>query len=186
MNREELIAALVTDKYSGFKDGDENILTGASDARLEEFRAAADARKTEATAHAQLETNHKNVSARLKVAEDRVKASEASMTEEEFIARAPEGIKRILEAVKADEAALKASYVSTLKDCGVSTEEDLKKMSIPELQERAKWARVKPLDYSGRGLPSRFEAAEDKEKEVDYAPPDAYGPGLEALRKQIH
>ena len=41
--RAELIAALVTDKHSGFADGDEAILEAASDERLERFRSAADA-----------------------------------------------------------------------------------------------------------------------------------------------
>lgn len=175
----ELIAALVTDKYSGFKDGDEAILEACSDTRLEEFRSAADAAKSAANAHTRLETEHRNVSARLKVAEERVKASEQPMTEDEFIAKAPASIKGVLDEVKAAEAAERAALVGALKDCGAHSEEDLKKMPLADIRTLAKYARIDVPDFSGRALPRAASANEKK----SYAPPDPYAAGLKALRE---
>lgn len=179
--RAEVIAALVTDKYSGFKTGDEVILEACSDARLEEFRAAADAAKTSAQAFARLETDNRNTAARLKVAEDRIKTLESPMSEEEFRQRAPEKIKSILTELAANEAAERAAYIGKLKDLGVDTEEALKTKSIEELKTLAQYARVDVPDYSGRGLPREPRAASQN---ANYAPPSPYKAGLEALRAQ--
>lgn len=179
--RAELIAALVTDKYSGFKDGDENILEAASDARLEDFRGASDARKAADTAHVRLETDHRNITARLKVAEDRLKSSEAEMTEEEFLQRAPASIKTVVEEHKAAESALKASLVSQLKDLGSRTEEDLKKLPLEELKTLASYARVEVPNYSGRGIALERNPTEGGKS---YAPPDPYAAGLKAAQAQ--
>lgn len=176
--RAELIAALVTDKYSGFKDGDEAILEAASDARLEEFRVAAEATKSTAGKITTMETEQRNTAARLKVAEERIKTSEQTLSEDEFIARAPESIKKVLEARQAEETALKASLVSQLKDLGGETEEQLKKKTIPELQTLAQYARVKVLDFSGRGAPVERNAS----SKASYAPPDPYKEALEKMR----
>jgi hypothetical protein len=177
--RAEVIAALVTDKYSGFKNGDEAILEAASDARLEEFKAATSAAKSAAEAHARLETEHRNVSARLKVAEERIKEAESEMTEEQFIARAPESIKATLNEIKAAEAAERAALVGALKALTVNTEEDLKKKTTDELKTLAKYARVQVPDFSGRALPREQRNASDR---PNYAPPDPYADGLKALR----
>jgi len=176
--RAEVIAALVTDKYSGFKDEDTTMLEACSDTRLEEFRAAADAAKSAATAHTRLETEHRNVSARLKVAEERLKAAEQPMTDDEFIAKAPAWIKSVLDEVKTAEASERAALVGALKDCGAHSEDDLKKMPLPELRTLAKYARVDVPDFSGRAMP---RAASQNEKK-NYAPPDPYAAGLKALR----
>lgn len=177
--RAELIAALVTDKYSGFKDGDEAILEAASDARLEEFRTASEMHRTGVSAYAKLETEHRNVSARLKVAEDRIKAGEQDLSEEEFLQRAPAPFKAVLEAHKAEEAALRAAYVSQLKDLGEHTEEELKKMPTEQLQTFAKYAHVTLPDFSGRGLPVPRTAQENND---DFTPPDPYAAGLKTLQ----
>ena len=179
--RAELIAALVTDKYSGFKDGDESILEGASDERLEQFRAAADATRASLNERTRLETDHRNTTARLKVAEERIKASEAPMTEEEFIQRAPESIKKDLESLKAAEAELKATLVDGLKASGAHTEEELKKMAIPDLKRLAKYAKLEVVDYSGKGEMKISESNEDL-----YEPPDPYAAGLKALQQTKH
>lgn len=177
----EVIAALVTDtKFSGFKTGDEAILEAASDVRLEEFRSAATAAKQAADAHARLETDHRNVSARLKVAEERIKASESKFSEEEFIERAPEHIKTILNEIKAAEAADRAAIIGRLKDLTVNTEEDLKKKTTEELKTLAKYARIE-VDFSGRALPREQRNA--SEQKTSYAPPDPYAAGLKALRE---
>lgn len=177
--RAEVIAGLVTDKYSGFKDGDEATLEGCSEARLDEFRTAADARKASANALTKLETDLRNTSARLKVAEERVKTSEQEMTEDEFLARAPAGIKTLIEGYKAAEAAQRASLISQLKDLGANTEEELKKKSTDDLKTLAAYARVEVPDFSGRGLPQERHAAD----RTNYAPPSAYAEGLKALRE---
>lgn len=181
MDRAELIAALVMDKFSGFREGDEAILEAASDARLEEFRNASDARKVQASKESRLETDHRNTTARLKVAEDRIKALEAPLSEEDFIARAPEQIKAVLEERKAEEATYRASLISGLKDLGVKTEEELKKSSTEELETLAAFARVDVPDFSGRGLPTKERR--DAERNVNYAPPDPYKSAIEQMRQ---
>lgn len=180
--RAELIAALVTDKFSGFKDGDEGLLEACSDARLEEFRAASETRKSEATAHTRLETDHRNTSARLKIAEDKLKANEQELTEDEFLAKAPASIKTLIESHKAQEAELRADLVSALKDCGANTEDELKKMDIPTLKTLAKYARVNVPDFSGRGLPVQRNASE----QPNYAPPKPYTLALKAQSEAKH
>lgn len=179
MTRAELIATLVTDKYSGFKDGDEPILEAASDARLEEFRSASAARKLSAESITRLETDNRNMGARLKVAEERIRTSEQEMTEDEFLSRAPATIKTLIETHKAEEAAVRQSLISQLKDLGANTEAELKMMKTEELKTLAKYARVEVLDFSGRGMPVN----QDRNNDIDdYTPPDVYGPGIKALQ----
>lgn len=180
--RAEVIAALVTDKYSGFKDGDETILEACSDTRLEEFRTASDARKTTSNAFGKLETDHRNTTARLKIAEDRIRTAEQDLTEDEFLQRAPASIKTLIEAHRANESALRASLVSQLKDLGANTEEELKKKSIDDLKTLAAYARVEVPDFSGRGLPVERTLSD----RASYAPPDPYAKPLEALRKTVN
>jgi predicted nucleic acid-binding Zn-ribbon protein len=178
--RAELIAALVTDKYSGFKDGDEAILEACADARLEEFRVASDGRRSEVSARTKLETDFRNVSARLKISEERIRTAEAEMSEEEFLQRAPASIKTLVEAHKAQESAARASLVSQLKDLGAMSEDELKKKSIDELKTLASYARVEVPDFSGRGLPVERTASD----RVSYAPPDPYAAGLKSLQSK--
>ncbi len=178
--RAELIAALVTDKYSGFEDGDEAILEAASDARLDKFRTASEARRADAGTIARMETEQRNTSARLKVAEDRLKVAEQPISDDDYVARlAPTSpIKTLLEGRAAEEATLKASLVAQLKDLGGETEEELKKKSIPELQTLATYARVEVLDFSGKGFPVHRNA----ETKETYAPPNSYEAGIKALQ----
>lgn len=181
MEKAEMIAALVTDKFSGFKEGDEAVLEACSDARLEEFRAASAARQVDASRFTKLEGEHRNTTARLKVAEDRIKALEAPLTEEDFRARAPENIKAILEERAAEEATYRSSLISGLKDLGVKTEEELKKTSTEDLETLAAFARVEVPDFSGRGLPKERRDAADRSA-VNYAPPDPYKAGIEQMQ----
>lgn len=177
--RAEVIAALVTDKFSGFKDGDEAILEAASDARLEEFRSASDTARTAESARNRLEVDLRNASARLTVASDRIKTLEQPLSEEDFMQKAPPSIKVLLEAKKAEEDALRASLVSQLKDLGAHSEEELKKKSIDDLKTLASYARVEVPNFSGRGMPVERNASDRN----SYAPPDPYADGLKALRK---
>jgi len=182
--RAELIAALVTDKHSGFKDGDEALLETCSDTRLEEFRTASGERKLGLAAFARLETENRNITARLKVAEDRIKTAEAELSEDEFLQRAPASIKTLIDNYRAAEAAQRASLVSQLKDLGAHTEEQLKKLSLDELKTLASYARVPIPDFSGRGLPVERHAEQNDRN--SYAPPSPYDAGLKALREKTH
>lgn len=180
--RDELIAALVTDKHSGFKAGDEAQLQVVSDARLEEFRAASENNRKQAETIAKMETDARQTAARLKVAEERIVKLELPMSDADFVARlaADSPIKVLLEQRAAEDTQLKASLVSSLKDLGGEKEEDLKKKSIPELQTLARYAGVKVLDFSGRGIPVERNAGENTRE--SYAPPDPYKAGLEQVR----
>lgn len=178
-SRAEQIAALVTDRYSGFKDGDESILEAASDARLEELRAATDARKAEERTRTRLETDLTNANARLKVAEERLKAAEQVPTEEEWLARAPARIKTLLDSMKAEEDATRAALISQLKDLGANTEEELKAKSTDDLKVLASYAKVEIPDFSARGIPVERTASARSE---NYAPPNPYEAGIRALQ----
>jgi len=134
----------------------------------------------EVSSKTKLETDHRNVSARLKIAEERLKTSEQELTEDEFLARAPAPYKTIIEAAKAQEATIRASLVSQLKDCGAISEEDLKKKSTDELKTLASYARVEVPDFSGRGVPREPNATDRN----SYVPPDPYASGLKALRER--
>lgn len=181
--RAEVIAALVTDKHSGFKDGDEAILEAASDARLEEFRAASDVGRSAESTRNRLETDLRNVSARLTVASERIKVLEQPLSAEDFMQKAPPEIKTLLEAKKAEEDAIRASIVSQLKDLGGAISEDeLKKKSIDELKVLASYARVEVPDFSGRGMPVERHAKEN----TSYAPPDPYAAPLKTLREKVN
>lgn len=170
--RAELIASLVTDRYSGFKDGDEALLEAASDVRLEEFRTASQQRAAAASEHTRLESDNRQVNARLKVAEERIRVAEQPMTKDEFLLKAPPEFKALLENHAALEAATKTALVSLLKDCGANTEDELTKMTVPELKQLAKYARVEIPDFSGRGVPLQRSA---ENNQTDYTPPDSYG-----------
>jgi septal ring factor EnvC (AmiA/AmiB activator) len=173
-----IIAGLVTDPYSGFKDGDEPMLETASDQRLTELRAATDARRVEDNNKKALEKDITNTSARLKVAEDRLKASEATLSEEEFIQRAPDSIKTLLEEHKAKEAQQRGALISRLKECGANTEAELKAKSTDELETLAAYAQIRVPDYSGRGIPKERHASDKN----NYAAPDPYADGLAKMR----
>jgi hypothetical protein len=181
MNKAESIAALTTDKYSGFKDEDVPMLEACSDVRLQEFQAAAEARKTTAAAFTKLENEHRNLQARLTVSETRIKELEAPLSEEEFMNRAPASIKDVIDAHRAAEAQERGSYVSQLKERGIMTEEELSKKSLDELRTLGAFARVEVPDFSGRGLPVERHASKDPNR-VSYAPPDPYKLALERRR----
>lgn len=174
----ELIAALVTDKFSGFKVGDEALLESCADTRLEEFRSASEGHKSQATTIVRLETENRNTNARLKVAEDRIRTAESAMTEEDFLKIAPPQYKEIIEAHQTEVAQTRAALVSQLKDLGAHTEEELKAKPLDELKALAQYARVSVPDFSGRGVATSRNASE----RVSYAPPDPYADALKKLR----
>lgn len=181
MNRPELIAALATDKFSGFKDGDEPMLEAFSDTRLEQFRVDSENRKSAQAAFTRLENDHRNLQARLTVSETRIKELEQPLSEEEFMNRAPASIKGVIDAHRALEAQERGSYVSQLKERGIMTEEELSKKSLDELRTLGAFARVEAPDFSGRAVPVERLASKDPNR-VSYAPPDPYKPGIERMR----
>lgn len=173
MNRAEIIQSLVTDKHSGFNETDTAMLESASDARLEEFRGAADARKTEAAAFTRLETEHRNAIARIKVQEDRLRDMEKGMSEEEWLAKAPAHFKEILERDKIVDDQYRASIIAQLKDLGAHKEEELKAMKTKDLEILAKYAHVSVPDFSAARQAPR--ALMQGNTGHSYAPPDTYG-----------
>lgn len=182
MDRAELIATLVADRYSGFKAGDESILETCSDARLEEFRAASDKRRVDEQTARNTDTELTKANARLKVAESKLVAAQEAPSEEEWLAKAPPKYKALIDADRAEEDSIRASMITSLKDLGQNTEEELKAMPTENLRQLAAYARVTVPDYSGRGVAKdRYASAKSTQS---YAPPDPWGAGLEKLRKE--
>jgi len=178
MEKAVIIAGLVTDPYSGFKDGDEPMLEHATDSRLVELRAAADARRVADNNVKTLEKDITNTNARLTVAETRLKAAEQEMSPEDFLQRAPAEYKAVLEAHKQQEDQRRGALVSRLKECGANTEAELKAMSTDTLENLASYAQIRVPDYSGRGIPKERHASE----KTNYAAPDPYADGLAKMR----
>lgn len=179
MDKAEMIAGLVTDKFSGFKEGDEAILETMSEARLEELRAAAETNKASAAAMTKLETDHRNTAARLKVAEEKLKESEKKPTKEQWIENAPAEIKTLLDRQATQEAEQKNELVTKLKGLGANTEDELKAMDLTALQTLAKYAKVDApaVDFSGRGAPRVPSNNND-----EFKAPNPYEEPLKALR----
>lgn len=182
--RAEQIAALVSDRYSGFNESDQAMLETASDSRLDEFRAAAARRQTEERERTKVDTDLTNVSARLKIAEDRLRAAQESPSEEEWLSRAPESIKAVIEEYRTAQAAQRADIIGQLKDLGQNTEAELKEMKTEQLLQLASYARVQVPDYSGRGLPQSRNAAANKNDIRTFEAPDPYAAGIKALQSK--
>jgi hypothetical protein len=178
--RAELIAALVTDKYSGFKEGDEPFLETATDARLEEFKAAAETHKGDAETRTKLENDHRNAAAKLKVAEEKLKVAEEKPTKEQWLEAAPPEIKALLDRQAQQETEQRDALVKQLKGLGANTEDELKSMPIPQLQTLARYAKFEQPDFSGRGIPVPRDAGEKE----DFTPPDPYAAGIKALQSK--
>lgn len=172
--RAELIAALTTNNpFSGFVEADTAMLESASDARLEEFRSAADTRKTQSESLTRLENDLRHANARLKIQDDKLRAASEGMSEEEWIAKAPPKIKALLEREKAADDMYRGSIIVQLKDLGKHTEEQLKAMSTEDLEMYAGYANVTVPDFSAaRQVPRALTKNSDIN---DYAPPDSYG-----------
>lgn len=179
----ELIAALVTDKFSWFKDGDEKSLDVFGETRLDDFRVMAENTAAAASEKMRVDAELRNANARIKVLEEKIKASEQPMTDEEFIQRAPASIKKVLEERQAEENMTRAAIIGQLKNLGAETEEELKAKSTDDLRKLARYAglNTKALDFSGRGAPVNRSASAE---EMSYAAPDTYGAGLAKLRAQ--
>lgn len=179
--RAELIAALVTDTHSGFSEGDEAFLQTASDDRLTQFRTAAEARKTEAEARVKADNDLRAAQAKLTVIEGKLKVAEQAPTEEQWLEKAPAGIKTLLENQKAQETEERETLIKALVKVGANTEDELKAMSTAQIRTLSKYAKVETVDYSGRGIAVSRTASDEGEK---FAPPDPWADGLKALKAQ--
>lgn len=177
----ELIATLVTDKFSGFKEGDEALLEAASDEQLETFRSAAETRKTETEERTKLQNDLRTASARIKVVEDKLKTAEEKPTADQWMEKAPAEIRALIDREKQREIEERETLVAHLKTAqDVYTEDELKALETPMLQRLAKIAKVEaPANYSGRKVPVSAE------KKESYAPPDPYAAGIKALQEQL-
>ena len=179
----EIIAALTIDPHSGFKAGDEKLLEAVSDVRLEELRAAADVRKADAEKAAKTEADLRAATGRLTVIEGKLKAAEEKPTAEQWLEKAPEEIRVLIEDQRAAEVEKRETLVAKLKGLGASTEEELKAMPTAQLETLAKYAKVDaPPSYAGRGMPVVRGAAGTKEDIEDFTPPNPYEADIKALQ----
>ena len=197
--RAEIIAALVTDKHSGFKEGDEPFLETAADDRLTEFKAAAENRKTQAEAHEKLENEKISTDAKNKVLEDRLKTAEQKPTKEQWLEQAPDEIRDLLDRQRAADDQKKDELVTALKTAQSEyTEDELKAMSIPDLERMQKLVGKPAPNYAGRAIPQQRDRVAPKPKqtpqqqraaatteEENFTPPDPYEAGLKTLRAQM-
>lgn len=158
--RAEIVRALMTNKYSGFTNGDERMLEAASDERLEAFRVASEARANEDQA---------------------LRAAAAKqLTVEEFMAAAPPELKSLISRQQQQETTLKAALVTELRAAQSEySEAELSVMPVADLTRMARLAKVDTakIDFSGKGLPRAL--ASDTES---YTPPNPYEKGLKALQ----
>lgn len=164
MNRKERIAALAAHPHSTIKDL--KALEALDDATLAALEASANA-----------------TGAALKTAEDAAAALRAAQEElarpvsEE---RLPEDYRAMMTERRAADAAEAAGLVTTLKAAQTAyNEEELKRMTLPELRKLAAVARV-PASPSYNGRPVPRVAAEAP----SFAPPDPYAVGLKARATQ--
>jgi len=180
----EVIAALIAHDYSDFKDDDVTALEALPEGRLEELRAAADKREEDAEAKKKLETDNRQLSARVKVVEEKLRTAEATPTEEEWLKRAPDSIRTLLEAQKIEIEEKRTELVNHLRTAQSEfTEDDLKAMDMKTLE---RWTKVFPKaqpDFRGRGIPQAKPMTTEQKLET-YAPPDSYAEGLKALQEK--
>jgi hypothetical protein len=158
-----IIKTLVADKHSGFTAGDEKMLEGASDERLESFRVAAGARAN----------REREITA----------AQERKLTTAEFMDVAPPELKSLITRQQKQETEMKAALVTELKAAQSEySEAELSVMPVTELARMARVAKVDAAkyDYSGRGVP-RAASADDEES---FTPPDPYEAGIKALQSR--
>jgi hypothetical protein len=155
----DIIKALVECKYSGFTAGDEEMLRGASDARLESFRVAAESRAA----------TDKDLRA----------AADRKLTAEEFMAVAPPELRSLITRQQTQETNLKAELITQLKAAQSEySEAELSVMPVADLSRMARMAKVEVrVDYAGKGLPRLLSSDEE-----DFTPPNPYDKQIKALQ----
>lgn len=176
--RSETITGLCADKHSGFTTADSKMLEAASDERLEQFRVAAAARKTEVEAKEKKEPEPKAAAAATASVATTVELK--TLSEEDFMKIAPDSIKTLIAEKKEQDTATKADLVSKLKAAQSEySESELAAMDLKSLQRFARVAGVDtpPATFEGRGMPRDLAT----DKDVYRNPPDPYAPALKVL-----
>lgn len=180
--KNERAAALAANEFSPIRDL--KTLTDSSDAVLDglEAHCASAATAKAASDKALKDANDAKATAEtaLRVATEAA-AAPKTLTTEEIMAASPE-IAGIVTRFKAAEAAQKVELVTKLKAAqSVHDEAALNAMSLDALRNVAALVKVAAptVDYTGRfaGTPEG-----DPTPETDFAPPDAYAPGLAAIK----
>lgn len=183
--KSELVGRLIASKAVPFDEKDRKYLEGWEDKKLTELSALADVANTEPSAPTPTPTPPTEGKGSEKADDKPTPPSPSTpspMTEEQWMAAAPETLRGMISAHKAQEAAHRASLVSTLSGAvnGAYTEDQLKAKPTDDLIALARALKVdQPTPtYIGRGLP-RAAAAEST-----YEPPDPYDlRGLEEARR---
>ncbi len=193
------IAAIVASGKTCFKAEDANFMGEFSEERLTDLEqhiekvkvAEADAKKKEDEAKT-AEADAKVVAADAKAAEAKVAAEKAAaeakakakaaaekaaadartpeQEEAEFLAKHP-ALGKIVTDAKAAETAKKTDLVTRLKDATKAgyTEEQLKAMEVPQLEQLAAIILKPKVDFSGAGGPRQTESDGDVPKPIDMA-----------------
>lgn len=169
VTKTEHIAALLRNDHNPIKN--QKALEAMSDSELTALQAKCE--------------EFQKTAADLKAAQEQATALRAAantqLTEEEFLKRAPETIRTLVADKKAQDAVRKDTLVGQLKTAaaGVYTEDELKALSLPELERMAKLTKTEVnVDYSGRGIAAPRAAAEN---DVFANPPNPYA---EALKRR--
>lgn len=181
MTKAERILALLGHKHNPLKD--KAALEAATEEGLKGLEAhvssldekdAADKKVADAAAAAEKKTADEEA-ARAAAAKPPVK----QLSEEEYLANAPQSIRDLVSRNKAADAAQKAEYIRTLK--GAQTEfkeEELQKMSTEELGRLMRLAASSQVDFSVLGGASSRFASEPSKDDVYANPPDGYAAAL--------
>lgn len=111
-----------------------------------------------------------------------VAAAAKPMTEDEYLASAPESIRVLVARQKAIDAAKKTTLVAALKSSQTEyPEAELNTLSVEVLERLSRLAKVDAdVDFSGRGLPRNDNQTDD----VFSNPPDGYKLAI-AARKAV-
>lgn len=173
MDRTEVIKDLCAHKHSGFTQADIKMLEAASDERLEQFRVAAAARQVEVEQQRQ------------QPAPEPAVLAGKQLTEEQFLAIAPDSIRTLVKKTRDDETQRKAEIVASLKTAQAEyTESELAAMPLEGLERLARIAKVDmPVSYVGARMAPRSLTENIDPKDDVYAnPPDPYAASIKALQ----
>ena len=175
MTKAERITALLGHEHNPLKD--QKALEAASENSLKTLEAhclkvAQDDEEAKKKKKAEDDAAAEKERAAAAAAAAASEAAKKPLTEEEYLAMAPESIRTMVAEKKASDAATKSTLMSSLKTAQkVYTEAELGEMSIGQLTKLATLAKVaEPVDYSGRGV-ARASADGDYMRQP---PPDAY------------
>lgn len=183
MTRTERITALLKSEHNPLKD--QKALEAASDDALKTLethvenaatlKAAADKKKEEKKdEHAQTPLEIRTAAAKA------LNMTLEQYDEAEYLKNAPESIRTLVADKKAQDAERHKELIATLKTAadGSFTEDELKAMSLSELEKLARFAKVERVDFSGRGMPRAAQSIDD----VYAKPPDPYAAGVAKMR----